>query len=174
MGFNDWIRITPAPMALDARLDEIDNEAKSSLARDIQTRLRGRIDPGIDLSSARRAQTVRVTAKGGSLVIDEQDQGSVLRGGMPQRDISKVSASGIADLFTMSSGVPEVERDPDGSNRLVFRTISADRLFAEQEQGEQNRVVQETVTETLRMGIVDSYETAVSEVERRYPEDRQE
>lgn len=173
MGFNDWIRFEPAPMALDQRVQEIDQEAKSILAEEIQTRVRGRVDPGIDLKSARRAQKIRVRAANGEIIIDEEDQDAVLRGGMaPQRDISETRAGGVADLFTMSSGVPESVRAPDGSNKLVFRSISAEQLFAQQGQDEQNRVVQETVTETVRMGIVDAVEKATSEAEKRYPEDK--
>jgi hypothetical protein len=173
MGFNDWIRIDPAPMALDARLSEIDTEAKEKLASEIQTRIRGRVDPGIDLKSARRAQRVRAMEKGGSIVIDEHDQDAVLRGGMaPQRDISQARAGSVADLFTMGTGVPQVEEAPDGTRRMVFRTIDENQLFAAQEQKEQDRAVQETVTETLRMGIVDAVEEAAAAVERRYPEDK--
>ena len=173
MGFNDWIQIEPAPMALDARLTEIDKEAKEKLASEIQARVRGRVDPGIDLKDARRAQRIRVVENGGSIVIDEHDQDAVLRGGMaPQQDISQASAGGVASLFTMGTGVPEVDRAPDGTRRLAFRTVNESELFAAQEQKEQDRSVQETVTETLRMGIVDAVEDAVATVERRYPEDK--
>jgi hypothetical protein len=174
MGFNDWIKFDSAPMALDHRLSEIDEEAKTGLAAEIQTRVRGRIDPGIDLKSARRAQKVRVKAEGGNIVIDEMDQDAVLRqqGNQPQRDISEARAGGVADLFTMSSGVPEAVRAPDGSNRMVFRSVHAEQLFGQQEQDEQNRVVEQTVTETVRAGIVNAFEKATGEVERRYPEDK--
>lgn len=173
MGFNDWINFEPAPMALDQRLEEIDTEAKTTLAAEIQNRVRGRVDPGIDLKSAQKAQKIRVREAGGSIVIDEEDQDAVLRGGLaPQRDISEARAGGMADLFTMSSGVPEASRAPDGSNRLVFRSVASEDLFAHQEQDEQNRVIEETVTETIRMGIVEAVEKATSEVERRYPEDK--
>lgn len=173
MGFNDWIHVDSSPMALDQRSTEIDQEAKTTLANQIQSRVRGRVDPGIDLKSARRAQKIRVQAKDGSIVIDEEDQSAVLSGGTaPQRDISETRAGGIADLFSMSSGVPEVTRAPDGSNRMVFREIAAEQLFAQQGQDEQNRVVEETVTETVRMGIVGAFDDATKKVEQRYPEDK--
>lgn len=173
MGFNDWIRIDPAPMALDARLNDIDEEAKADLAAQIQTRLRGRIDPGIDLKSARRAQSVRATAKGGQIIIDEHDQASVLRGGMePQRDISQVKAGGAADLFQMSSGIPQIELGHDGARRMVFRTIAAEDVFAKQEQKEQERTVEQTVTETVRDELVNSFQDAAKNLERQHPEDK--
>lgn len=173
MGFNDSIYIDPAPMALDQRSEEIDQEAKSSLANQIQSRVRGRVDPGIDLKSARRAQKIRVKENDGNIIIDEEDQSSVLNGGAaPQRDISETRAGGIADLFSMSSGVPEIARAPDGSNRMVFREIAAEQLFAQQGQDEQDRVVEETVTETVRMGIVSAFDDATKKVEQRYPEDK--
>lgn len=173
MGFNDWINIESSPMALDNRLSEIDEEAKNVLAGEIQTRVRGRVDPGIDLKSARRAQKIRAQASGGQIIIDEEDQAAVLRGGSaPQRDISEARAGGMADLFTMSSGVPDMARAQDGSNQMVFRTIAAKDLFAKQEQDEQNRVVQNTVTDTIRSGIVDAFDEATKKIEQRYPEDK--
>lgn len=173
MGFGDLIYITPAPMAIDRRQAEVEELAKIELAGDIQTRLRGRIDPGIDLMSARRAQSVRVAARGGSIVIDENDQAAVLRGGArPQQPRVRPQAEGIEDLFTASSGVPAATRGPDGSTRLVFRTISAGALFGQQRQVEQDGMVEATVTEALHAGIVDAFENATSEVERRYPEDK--
>ena len=173
MGFNDWIRIDPAPMALDARLNDIDEEAKADLAAQIQTNLRGRIDPGIDLKSARRAQAVRATAKGGQIIIDEHDQDSVLRGGMePQRDISQAQAGGAADLFTMSSGVPQIETRADGTRRMVFRTIAAKDVFAQQAKKEQDRTVENTVTETVRNGVVDAFQDAAKNLDRQHPEEK--
>jgi len=156
-----------------SRLSEVDEDAKNRLAEMVQQRLRGKIDPGIDLKSAKRSQGVRVTAKGSRLVIDEKDQAAVLRGGMqPQRDISESRAGGMADLFTMSSGVPQAVRNPDGTTTLAFRSVAAEDLFNIQKQNEQNRMVEETVTETLRMGIVDAFEDAATEVDRRHPEDK--
>jgi hypothetical protein len=55
---------------------------------------------------------------------------------------------------------------------MVFRTIDASKMFGQQEQDEQDRVVEQTVTETVRAGIVDSYEEATHLVEQRYPEDK--
>jgi len=50
--------------------------------------------------------------------------------------------------------------------------VAAEDLFNIQKQNEQNRMVEETVTETLRMGIVDAFEDAATEVDRRHPEDK--
>lgn len=172
MGFSDMIYIDPAPSALDRHAEEVEQRAKAKLAAGIQARLRANVNPGIDLSSARRAQSIRVAERGGSIVIDESDQAAVLSGGAPRRQ-SRVQpqAEGIESLFKPSSGVPVAKREPDGSTRLVFRTISAGQLFGQQRQFEQDRMVEATVTETLRMGLVDAFEAAGSEIESMYPED---
>lgn len=170
MGLNDWIYVTPVAAGAETRSDEIDQLAKTKLSEAIQSKVRARVDPGIDLRSAGRAQAVRSYASDGRIVIDEQDQGEVLTGSTKEpTPPGTAEADSVEDLYSMSSGIPEVIADPDGTSRISFRTIRASALFGEK-QIEQDESVQGIVTETLQMGIVDAVEEATADVLRRFPE----
>ncbi len=169
-GFNDWIFFGPKDTAGVARLDEVDAEARTILAGNLQTRLRGRIDPGIDVAAALRAQAVRVTSEGDRMVIDSEDQGAVLAASseMVAGELGDEAGS-VEELFAPGSGVPSAAQGADGETKLTFRTISLAALFGEQKQQEQDRVVEQTTTDVLRNGVVDAYDQATATVNRRHP-----
>lgn len=167
-GFNDWIFFGPKDNAGVARLDEVDAEARKSLASNLQTRLRGRIDPGVDVASALRAQAVRVTSDGDRMVIDSEDQGAVLAASseMVAGDTGDQAGS-VEELFAPGSGIPSASQGSDGETKMTFRTISLAALFGEQKQMEQDRIVEQTTTDVLQNGVVDAYDEASATVNRR-------
>ena len=171
--FGDMIQIVPAEDVRIKYRDEVTELARERLARDVQQRLRGRVDFGVGVNAARRAQAIRVTAKGNRLVIDESDQGAVLGAAGDQvAETDPTLANNVDDLFEPSSGVPRMHTGADGKPRMVFRTITADQIFAGQEQKETDATVEQTVTETVRAGIVDAYDDALQQVARKHPEEQ--
>jgi len=171
IGFGDMIQIVPSEDARITRRDEVNELARERLAEDVQLRLRGRVDHGLDVRSAHRAQAVRVTAEGNRLVIDRADQGAVLGAAGDQvEETDQTMASSVDELFEPSSGVPKMQRDATGKERLVFRTISAKEVFAQQKQEQADSTVEQTVTDTVRTGIVHAYEGACKTLARQHPE----
>jgi hypothetical protein len=170
-GFNDWIFFSPKGSPALEHSREVDAQARETLARDLQTRLRGRIDPGISAAAAVRAQAIRVQSEGDRLVIDQEDQGAVLAAsaGMVAGDNGQ-EASSIEQLFELSSGIPSAVQEQDGGTRLIFRTITLESLLGDQRVNERDLLVEQTTTETLRSGIVGAIEEAVTDVARRHPE----
>lgn len=168
-GFNDWIYFAPKPQASVDRWDEVDAAAREKLARDLQTRLRGRLDPGIGAAAAQRAQAVRVQSEGDRLVIDQADQGDVLGASSEMVAAVGEEVKSVDQLFELGSGVPSAVQGPGGETKMVFRTVSLETLFGEQKQDEQDLVVEQTTTDVLRGGIVDAYEEAMNDVARRHP-----
>ena len=170
MNISKWITFE-----VDARggekSDEVESFAQSKLAKDVQTRLRNQADPGIDLKSARRAQAIRARAEGGQIIIDEEDQAEIIHGKKEQEESdSEPPASNLDDLFRPGSGVPEAVNQPDGTTKLVFRSIRAEDLFSQQIKGRRSEMVEQTVSNTLRTGTVEAIEEGFREMERLYPE----
>lgn len=164
MGFNDWIYIEPAPMNGVDRFEDVDAEAKRTLASAIEQRIKTRVDPGVDLNAAQRAQSITARQEDGQIVIDEDDRAGVLRG---SPSVSKPSSrTDLDDLFQMSSGVPTVGQDAAGNRKLIFRAVDESKLF-NLGTSEQDETVEVAVTDALRMGIVDAFEGAVTTVNRR-------
>jgi len=159
VGFNDWINITPASMASDARMVEVDKAAKNELAEQIQTKVRNQINPGIDIRSAKKVHSVRASEEGGRIVITDKPG--------PMDAPKDSGPGGIEDLFSMGSGIPQVRQ-----GKMEFRTIQDDQLWTRQSQDEQDQSVRQTVTDTVRMGIVDAHTKAVKDVENRYPQEK--
>jgi len=164
MDISSWITFDPA----GGDDDDIDSVAQSRLASSLQATLRNQIDPGIDLKSARLAQSIRVQASGGQIVIDEDDQGKILTGGkQEEEDESEAPAGNLEDLFRPGSGVPEAINNPDGSTQLVFRSISAANVFGQQITQRRGEMVERITSETLRNGLVDAIEEASREAARK-------
>lgn len=171
-GFNDWIFFSAKGSPALEHSDEVNTQARETLARDLQTRLRGRIDPGISSKAALRAQAIRVQAEGDRLVIDQEDQGAVLAASSDMADTGDgQEATSIEDLFKLNSGVPDAVQGPDGETRLIFRTITLESLLGTQRANERDLLVEQTTTETLRAGIVGAIEEAVADAGRRHPEE---
>jgi len=157
-GFNDWINITPAPMAADVKAVEVDKATRAELAVQIQSRVRNQMDPGVDLRGSRKVHAVRAVEEAGRIVISDQ--------GAPSSSDDD-GEGGIEDLFKMGSGIPEI-----AGGRMTFRTIKDEQLWTRKSQDEQDQSVRQAITDTLRMGLVDANTKAVKDVENRYPQEK--
>ena len=170
MRISNWITFETNEKGSD-RTEEMDSIAQRDLAKEIQTRLRSQADPGIDLKSARKAQSIRVRAEGGQIIVDEDDQGKILTGGQEQdENDAEPPASNLEDLFRPGSGVPEMVSRPDGSTQLVFRSIKAADLFGQQIESRKTEMVERTVSDVFRTRLVESFDEASNELGRLYPE----
>lgn len=164
-GFNDWILVEPTPMASEKRWDEVDRRVRERLSQRAEPELKARIDPGVDLASAQRAQAVRVRESEGRIVIDEHDHASVLRGSTTKT--LRRGSKGIMGLFTMGDGVPDIVERADGSRSPVYRTINEGELFGTTTSDDE--LVERTMSETIQRDFVDAFEGAVRDVNLRYP-----
>ena len=163
MGWNDWIYVVPQPNPLTHRADEVEREVNSELAGSLETRLRGRIDHGVELRAAERAQAIRVAAEGNRLVIDEGEDHGVTPA--PARS-SGQNRTKLDDLFHTSMAVPEVL--DDGS--VAFRVIGEDDLLGAQER--QDETVDHAAQEVLNERLVEIFERAVKKVDLEHPADK--
>jgi len=142
------------------RVEEAVEVANQKLAGRIEQRLRQEVDLGVDKDLALKAQSIRVRAEGDRLVIDTESQGDVLGTGENTRRKEETAT----DLFTMGSGIPEV--NPDGT--LTYRKVSLDSIFRSQEDARKNANIERIAASTLQMHAGDVVEESLTEVDRRY------
>ena len=171
MGFNDWIYAQPTKLGSVSKPEEVEEEAKKRIAQKIQTKIRGTLDTGTLGSNARRAQAVRVQAEGNRLVIEEKDNGDILAG-RQGKEKPKPPIKSLEQLFQPSSGVPELVTNPDGTTQLAFRTVSANEILGAVSQKDIDGQIKSLVRSTLDNDLMTSFEEAVSEINKRYPEDK--
>lgn len=167
----NWVNFNLKTGGAFERLDEVEKIARDKIAIGMERNLRTRVDPGISMKSANVAETIRVKTDDNRFVIYSESHAAVLAATSKQMGVgtSDNQATGIEDLFEQSSGVPTAKTRPDGSVGLVFKTISLDNLFREQRENERDQMVEHSVTESMRNGIVDAYDEAFNEVNRRHP-----
>jgi hypothetical protein len=168
---NSWIGINLRTSAAFDKVDEVQELIDKDLAKQIERNVRTRVDPGIDKKAALVAEAVKVKSEDGRFVIYAESQGDVLRASSKQvsKPSSSIDAGSMEDLFSQSSGVPEAEDGPDGT-KLVFKRISVEKLLGEQSDNAQKHMTEQAVTETVRNGIVDAYDNAFAEIDRRHPQ----
>jgi hypothetical protein len=160
MGWNDWLNVVLAPHPLTHRAEEVEREVNAELAGALQSRLRGRIDPGIVLGGGARAEAIRVAAEGNRLVIDEGEDHGVA--GHPAR----ARRTELEDLFHTSLAPPEVLDD----GRVAFRVIDEDAVPGA--TGGQDELVDRTVQEVMNEQFVDALERAARKVELEHTADK--
>lgn len=172
--FDSWVNFNLRSSTVFSRNDEVEEFARGRLAEQVERNIRTQIDPGIDRKSGVAAGQVKVRAEDDRLVIYSDNPADVLRSSSKQvkGGANPNEASGVEELFKQSSGVPSVHTRPDGSTGLSFKQISVDNLFQEQRAQQQNERIEQSVTETVRSGIVGAYEDAWAEIARRHPEDQ--
>lgn len=157
MSWQDWIYVVPEPHPLTHRSDEVEREVMTSLAETLETRLRGRIDHGLDLRSGARAEAVRVVAEGNRLVIDDgDDRGVAADGGKPT----------LEALFATSGSAPVALED----GRVAFRVLDEDQLFGAEPANDE--LVDHVAEEVVREQLVDAVERASQKVALEHPGDR--
>ena len=164
--FADWINIEPVPMSAFDHVQELEDLARARLASSIERRVKTTLDPGVDPKKAAELSTLKVTSEGKDFVIKTDDSMEALNFGEAsvKEAPPPVNARSIDDLFTLSSGVPEVV---DG--KLVYKTVSMDTLFGSQTKSIQEGQVQHIVKDVIQSELPDAYDEAFAEIERRHP-----
>ena len=170
MGFTDWVYTKPASAFLEFA-GEVEEKATTALAEHVQTALRTHLDPGIDLRAAQRVSGIRAAAEGNRIVITEGD--ALANAGVKEAEKAatpigrRSSSASIESLFTMSSGVPEVDQSGGGEG-VVFRRLREEALFGEEQVEEE--VVRGAVQSSVQQHLVDSFEGAMHQASNEHPE----
>ena len=115
---------------------------------------------------------MRVKSEGDRFVIHAESHADVLRATSKQVTGDRQEADGVERLFEQSSGVPTIEKGADGSSKAVFNSIGLNKLFQEQKEAEQQHMIKQAVTETLRTGIVNAYQESMADIDREHPEEK--
>lgn len=165
-GFKDWIRFEPAPVAAFDHVAEFDALAHERLARDIERRVKTTLDPGIDPKRSAEISRLKVKTEGRTFVINTDDSNEALAfAESPLKSRPEQNeAHSVEELFSMSSGVPEVK-----NGRLVYKTIKLESLMGTQQQFEQDQQAKHAIEDTLRENLPNAYEEAFAEIDRRHP-----
>lgn len=147
----------------------VDNLAKDRLASRIQARVKATVDNVVSRDAALAGGSIVAKNDGGRIVIRSDDAAEVLRQSSeaafgPSGDGSGDNAETPDDLFEQSSGIPRFSGD--GSGQLLFRTISVDSIMRRQAAEQRDQAVERTVTDAVRMGIVDDFDDSVKDVKR--------
>ncbi len=158
MSWQSWIYVVPEAHPLSHRAEEVEREVMTTMAETVETRLRGRIDRGVDVRSGVRPSVVRVAAEGNRLVIDESEDHGVSGG--------RRRAHTLDDLFHTSTAVPIVLED----GRVAMRVLGEDALFGA--QAGQDDLVDHTAQEVVREQLVEAFERAVRKVALEHPGDK--
>jgi hypothetical protein len=173
--FNSWVNIDLRKSAAFDKYEEVDELVSEKLAKDIETQLRSRIDPGINRKSATAAEAIRVKAEGNRFVINSESHGDVLKATskMAREPENKgLDAQSIEDLFEPSSGVPIAQKRPDGTTGLVYRRIELAKVFREQKQKAQEKTAEQAIVNAVTTNIGKRFEEAFDDVDRRNPEEK--
>lgn len=157
MPWQDWIYVVPELHPLTHRGEEVERQVLEELGLTLETRLRGRIDHGVDLRSGTRAQAVRVAAEGNRLVIDEGDDHGIVAGG---------DQPTLESLFSTSKAAPTALED----GRVAFRVLDEAELFGAENANDE--LVDRVAEEVVREQLVDAVERAARKVALEHPGDR--
>lgn len=146
--FGPFFTVTPKPNVFDNFGDEVMGYALDNIARDLKTRLRSRLDTGVDLNAALRASRLKVQHEAGRITINTGDTGD------------EGEETTVQDLFQPTMEAPTVD-----SNKLVFRQIRAQEL-----ERKNVEVVREGMKEVMNLHFVDHVAEGVKRVSSKHPE----
>lgn len=143
--FGPFVNIEEKPFVWDGFSEEIMQYAMDNVARDMQYRLRARLDTGVDLKAATVARTVTVRNEMGELIIKAAD------------DKTTRENTTIDDLFKVTQTTPSIE-----ANRLIFKRIQEEQVSS-RNTAAVKRSVEETVTLNFKTHIEDGIKKVISE-----------
>jgi len=141
--------IDALPTVWDVAANDVMQIAMDNIAKDVQNKVRSRIDTGIDTSAAIRARTITVRNEEGQLIIKTN----------PEQGIDKNNAS-VHDLFHPSTQPPTVR-----GGKLIFRKLEEEQL-----QRRNVEVVRNSVMEAMSLNFSDHLQSAVRKVKSENPE----
>lgn len=139
------------------RPEEVATKIREKLAEDVQRELRTQADLGI---SGANPNAIEVKATETGMVIRSDNSMAVVeeitrRTNKEQPQQTK----SIEDLFTQSSGVPELVESSNGTTVATFRTISLEDALGEQTQ----RAAEFRRNTTIQRAVQNNIGTRVSE-----------
>lgn len=172
---SNWFNFDLKKSAPFEKQDEVLELVEKGLAKDVERAVRSRIDPGIDKKSATAAEAIKVKGEGGQLTIYAESHAEVLQATskmVSKSENSDLDAGSLDELFKPSSGVPGMERGADGKEKLVYRRIKLEKVFAEQKEQAQQQTIKQTVENTVSTQIGTRYEEALKEVANKNPEEQ--
>jgi hypothetical protein len=144
-----FLTIEPKANAWDHSGD-ITSYVLDNIARDVQSRLKSRLDTGADLHAATRARTVTVRNDSGRLVIKAEETND-------DRENTTID-----DLFRATSPTPYIE-----NNKLIFRQLK------QQEVNRKNlNAVKNSLEEAVKLNLNRHVEDGIRKVVAENPEIR--
>ena len=150
------------------RQEEVAERIREKLAKDVERELKTQADPGIE--GARR-ETIKVESTETGLVIKSDNPMAVLEEVSRQatKPETPSRASSINDLFTQSSGVPEVTEDRGGRRIAAFRSIRARDVYDVDERSNLSKESREfqrdqTIKRAVETNLPSRVEEAYKEV----------
>lgn len=165
----DAFEVTLEGGAAFRRGEEVGEKVREKLAKDVERELRIQADPGIE---GARPDTLKVESTDTGLVIKSENPMAILEevSRRANKQDKRVKANSVEDLFTQSSGVPEVTRDHNGVEIAAFRSIQARDLEEGKEQlknlVQQSREFQrdQTIKRAVETNLPQSLDEAYKEV----------
>ena len=127
--------------------EEIISYALDNIAKDVQSRVRSRLDVGIDYSSAMRASGIVTRHESGQLIIKHEAS-------------SGAEDTVVEDLFSTSMDPPTMS-----AGKLLFRTIHEKEL-----QRKNQDVIQRSVEDAMGLKFVQHLEDGIRIVKAKHPE----
>jgi len=128
--FGKFVTITPKANAWDDG-EKVLTYALDNIAQDVQSRLRSRIDVGIDAKASLRARSITVRNDEGQLVIRSQET-------------DDEEATSVHDLFRSQNTPPYIQ-----GNKLVFRELREDAIAKKNEDA-----VRHSIEDSIRLNLV--------------------
>lgn len=143
-----FIDITPKSSVIDDSLREVLDYAYKQIANDIRSKVKARIDTGVDLNAAIKASNTKVEYEAGRIVIssgEESEEGEETK---------------ISDLFQTNMEPPTADR-----SKLIFRQIQAKEVERKNEN-----LVRDAVKESMLLRFSDHFSEGVDRVQSVRPE----
>lgn len=141
--------IDTLPSVWDVAAEDVIQIAMDNIAKDVQNKVRSRIDTGINTKAAIRARTITVRNESGQLIIKTN----------PEKDTSANNAS-VDDLFHSSTKPPTVR-----GGKLIFRKLEEEQL-----QRRNVEIVRHSIMESMSLNFSDHLQRAVRQVKSENPE----
>lgn len=143
-----FIDIQAKPSAVDESLREVLDHAYKQVANDVRSKVKARLDTGVDLNAAIKAASTKVEYEAGRIIIrsgEESEEGEETK---------------ISDLFQTNMEPPTEDR-----GKLIFRQIQEKELARKNEE-----TVRDAVKESMILRFSEHFSDGVKRVESVRPE----
>jgi hypothetical protein len=144
-----FFNIDMMPSVWDIASEDVVQIAMDNIAKDVQNKVRSRIDTGINAKAAIRARTITVRNEAGQLVIKTNTEKG-----------TSTDNESVDDLFYPSTKPPTTK-----GGKLIFRKLEEDQL-----QRRNVEIVRNSVMESMSLNFSDHLQRAVRKVKSENPE----